>query len=123
MGARGAERRSAPRLHMPVPLLLGEDETEISAVTKNLSASGAYCSLRRFLPPMTKVEVRLDISNGAPREICCRGVVVRVEPPRHIPRRTRYHVAIFFHDIATRDRLALARFVEHHLQAQSGAAA
>ena len=117
------ERRSAPRANVPLPLLLGAKDTEISAVTKDVSASGAYCSLRRFLPLMTKVEVRLGMSNGAPREICCSGVVVRVEPPRHSPRRTRYHVAIFFHDITARDRIALARFVEQHRQQSAGAAA
>lgn len=110
------ERRHAPRVAKALPFAVAHGVGEFVTKTKNLSASGAYCTLRRFLPPMTKLHVRLEVpANPHARQIACQGVVVRVEPPRHQPRQRRYHMAIVFQDLADRDRAAIARFVQLHL--------
>ena len=110
------ERRAAPRVDTHLPLSLGDEAAELLTTTHNLSASGAYCTVRRFLPPMTKLQVRLELpSTPHPLPIECQGIVVRVEPPEPAPRRTSYRVAIFFNDLSQRDRASLAQFVQTRL--------
>ena len=112
------ERREAPRVAERVPLAIGEADGRLQTETNNLSASGAYCTLDRFIAPMTKLQLQLALPGGARRgAIRCRGVVVRVEPVVSISRGGRYHTAIFFTDLAARDRSAIARFVHRQLAA------
>lgn len=115
---RGPDRRLAPRVEHRLPVRLTHEDGALSAITRDLSASGASCSLRRFIPLMTKLQIQLDLPGRArPTRIACQGVVVRVEPPRPMPRSSRYHLAIFFNDMAGVDRTRLARYVHEHLRA------
>lgn len=115
------ERRGTPRIAEQVTLALTEAGGVIQAETKNLSASGVYCALDRLIPPMTKLEVRLELPSGGHQRasMCCSGVVVRVEPVIAPPDRARYHTAIFFTDLAERDRSAISQFVRQQLAARS----
>ena len=110
------ERRRAPRVAERIPLALTDATAALQTETKNLSASGAYCALERFIPPMTKLEVQLDLPNGAEvTRIRCSGVVVRIEPVAASAERVRYDTAIFFTDLTERDRLAISEFVRRRL--------
>ena len=110
------ERRTAPRVTERVPLAIGEADGRLQTETNNLSASGAYCTLDRFIAPMTKLQLQIALPGGARRGmIRCRGVVVRVEPVVSIPHGGRYHMAILFTDLAARDRSAIAQFVTRRL--------
>ncbi len=112
------ERRRAPRLNTRLPLSLGDRAGELLTTTHNLSASGAYCTVRKFLAPMTKLQVRLELpGDHRPVPIECQGVVVRVEPPEPVSRRSTYRVAIFFNDLSERNRDGLAQFVQARLTA------
>ena len=114
----GGERRRAPRVDTRVPLSLGERTAELLTTTHNISASGAYCTVRKFLLPMTKLQVRLELPhNGRTSLIECQGVVVRTEPAQAAPRRTTYRVAIFFLDLSDRNRIWLSQFVQTRLTA------
>ena len=114
------ERRAAQRIAKQLPLTLSDDAAPFLTHTKNLSTSGAYCTVRRFIAPMTKLQVQMEISGHAkPTVVRCEGVVVRVEPPRKLARRTTYNVAIFFSNLTDRDRATLARFVDAHVRAAS----
>lgn len=112
------ERRRSPRLTAQLPVAISEAGMTVEAETNNLSASGAYCTLDRFLPPMSKLQLRLELPNGRSHtSIRCAGVVVRIEPVIAHAQQSRYHVAIFFTDLAERDRSAIARFVQQRLSA------
>ena len=113
---RSVERREESRVAARLPAVLVDDARTTIASTHNLSASGAYCTLRRSIPLMTRLQVRFQIP-GHPRstQIICQGVVVRVEPPVPTPRRTRYKVAIFFNDMTDGDRAVIARYVQQQL--------
>ena len=112
-----SERRIEPRAVSRVALVLDHAAEELSAATENISASGAYCTVGRFIPLMTKLRVRLELPSGrASRAIHCQGVVVRIEPPQETPRQQRYQVAVFFNDLSDRDRTHLAQYVQQHLQ-------
>ena len=110
------ERRRAPRVETRLPLSLGDRSAELLTTTHNISASGAYCTVRKFLAPMTKLQVRLELpGDHRALPIECQGVVVRVEPPEPVPRRATYRVAIFFNDLSERDRDGLVQFVQARL--------
>ena len=117
-----SERRRAPRVTERVALAITEAGVSLQTETKNLSTSGAYCTLDRFLPPMTKLQLVLELPNpSGPVHVRCTGIVVRVEPVVAHADRTRYHVAVFFTDLAQRDREAIAAFVRQRLSASSSA--
>ncbi len=112
----GQERRRSPRVDGQVALAITNGVGPVEAETKNLSASGVYCTLDHFLPPMTKLQLRFELPDGERRVVVsCTGVVVRVEPVIANPDRPRYNVAIFFTDLSERDRTAIERFVRQRL--------
>jgi hypothetical protein len=84
--------------------------------TKNLSASGAYCEVGHFFPPMTKFRIKLELpTRPKTTRIRCQGVVVRTNPSAVKPRQRQYHMALFFNDIESRDRDAIGRYVHERL--------
>ncbi|MBI3996035.1 MAG: PilZ domain-containing protein [Candidatus Omnitrophica bacterium] len=112
------ERRRAPRIAEQVSLAIQDAESSLQTDTKNLSASGVYCTLSRFLAPMTKVELQFELPGALRRRrVRCSGVIVRVEPVIAHADQGLYHVAIFFTELSERDRAAIARFVQRRLTA------
>ena len=110
------ERRRSPRIAEHIPLAVSEAGTELQTETHNISASGAYCTLERFIAPMTKLLLRLELPNGPHRaKISCTGVVVRVEPVIANADRGRYHIAVLFTELAARDRSIIERFIHKRL--------
>ena len=109
------ERRTAPRIATQLPLRLADDHQEIIAHAQNISASGVYCTLSRFIAPMTKLQIQFDLPDRhRSTRIRCQGVVVRAEPAIPNPQQACYNVAIFFNDLSERHRLAIARYVQRH---------
>ena len=113
----GPDRRRAPRVESRLPVILTDGAGELAASTRDISESGALCTLPRFIPLMTKLQIHFELPDRPSARIACQGVVVRVDPPAPTPRLSRYHLAIFFNDIAKDDRARLARYIHGHLQA------
>jgi len=112
------EKRSQPRTQEQLSVSFSVEGSEFRAETKNLSASGTYCTLDRFVSPMTKLNLRFEIPNGKSKALIqCTGVVVRVEPVVMDLDKPRYHTALFFSDISDNDRAIIARFVQDRLSA------
>ena len=112
------ERRRAPRIAERVALAITDGGTELTTETRNLSASGAYCTLDHFISPMSKLQLRFELPQGTRRTtIRCAGVVVRVEPVIAGAERARYNTAIFFTELSERNRSAISRFVRQRLSA------
>ena len=113
------ERRRAPRTAERVAMAIMEDSVEVQTSTHNLSASGVYCTLNRFIEPMTKLQLRFEVPDGSQAvNVSCAGVVVRVEPAT--PNASGpYRVAIFFTDLAERHRALIGRFVHQRLPVKS----
>jgi len=111
-----SERRSASRSAEQLAVTFSEAGVGFSAETKNLSASGTYCTLDRFVSPMTKLDLRFELPVGNKHAVIkCTGVVVRVEPVVTDLDKPRYHMAVFFSDISEQDRAAIARYVRGRL--------
>ena len=114
------ERRRAPRVVERVPVALTDEGKAFQAESENLSATGVYCTLDRFIPPMTKLQVQFELPDGARHvRIRCEGVVVRVAPIVTTATRGRYHVAVFFSELTEHNRAAISRFVSQRLAARS----
>ncbi len=113
-----SERRRSPRAPERLPLRLSDQGVEWEAETRNLSAAGLYCTLERFIPPLSKLQIELQLPGGLrQRRIRCTAVVVRVEPTAADAQQMRYNTALFFSDILERDREAISRFVQRRLEA------
>ena len=120
MTPKPSERRQDPRVNERVSLAIRDASAELVGETKNLSASGAYCTLERFIAPMTKLELKLELPNEThPTLIRCQGVVVRVEPVVSNADRGRYHIAVLFTELKKQDRAAIERFVRQRLSAST----
>ena len=113
------ERRRSPRAAQPVPLAIRDAKLDLRTETKNLSAAGAYCTLDRFIPPMSKLQLTFELPGSFRRtHIRCTAVVVRVEPIVKDPTAMRYNTALFFTEISKPGRAAISRFVRQRLSAR-----
>ena len=59
----GKERRQHPRLDHKLPVNLAVNGFDFSTLTHNISCVGAYCHLDKYMPPFTKVSVKLSLPN------------------------------------------------------------
>ena len=107
------ERRRAPRITARVPISVTDETTPYAAEAENLSASGVYCTIARFVSPMTKLELRFELPDG--HAVRCTGVVVRSQPSINSEDRAVYQLAILFTELSGDDRSAINRFVQQRL--------
>ena len=114
------ERRRQPRIAERVVMAISDAGTELTTESQNLSTAGVYCTLDRFLSPMSKVQLVFALPNGSlSSTVRCAGVVVRVEPVIAHASRGQFNVAIFFTELSDRDRSAITRLVRQRLSASS----
>lgn len=118
--SKARDRRREPRIAEALPIAFSDATGDFAAHTKNLSASGVYCTIPQFIPPMTKLSLRFELSDRGRRvTIRCSGVVVRVDPVILNTEQGRYNIAVFFTDLSARDRGTIGRFVQQRLSAAS----
>ncbi len=117
------EKRRHPRIEHGVPVKICAPCADLVTETKNISRSGVYCRVSKYLEPMTKLKVTLMLpvkKEGRlhTKKIICSGVVVRVE---NIPFEDAFNVAVFFNEIKPGDGRALADHVQGVLVEKSRA--
>ncbi|MDP3142970.1 MAG: PilZ domain-containing protein [Candidatus Omnitrophota bacterium] len=108
------ERRECPRIDKGLPLKISCGDFDIATETKNISAVGAYCSVDRYIAPMTKLNILLLLPftkerKSVNKKVSCKGVIVRAEDPARSS--DRYHIAIYFSDISKKDKKTLTDFL------------
>lgn len=91
------ERRQYPRLQRILPLKLAANGYDFATSTLNISCVGAYCCINKYVPPFTRVMVKLTLplAAGNADKNCaveCKGVVVRTEDAD----RGGFNIAVFF---------------------------
>ena len=112
------EKRKHPRLEKVLPLKISSRQSDIVTQTKNLSCVGAYCSVNKPIPLMTKLKITLLLPEKTKRpqekssKVNCVGVVVRSEVTEQ---EGIYNVAIFFEQIREKEKLKLEEYINHHL--------
>ena len=105
MSHSAPERRKHLRLDNNIPLKICSDDFDVVTETKNLSCSGAYCRINKYLQPMTKLKLHLLLpikknNKITTKKISCQGVIVRSES---IPGDQYFNIAIYFNEIQQRD--------------------
>lgn len=113
-----SERRRYPRLEKVIPLKVSSQGSDLVTQTKNISCIGAYCSVNKSLPIMSKLKITLLLPEKAKqpqvksKKVNCIGVVVRSQQSSH---KGHYDIAIFFEQIREREKLKLEDYINHHL--------
>jgi len=109
------ERRQHPRLEQQLPLDLAVDGYDFSTITRNISSVGAYCHLDKYMPPFTKISVKLSLPSknqpGKNTVVECKGVVVRTEDEAN----GGFNLAIFFNEMRDEQRKKIAQYISKFL--------
>lgn len=111
---QGAERRRHFRLEHNVPVKISSADLDIVTETSNLSCSGAFCRINKFIAPMTKLKLNLLLpirknNKIVTKHVHCEGVVVRAES---VSTDDYFETAIFFSDITPKDAQVIHDFVD-----------
>jgi hypothetical protein len=109
------ERRVYPRLAHKLPLNLAVNGYDFSTVSRNISSVGAYCHLDKYMPPFTKISVKLSLPSkeqaGRNTIVECKGVVVRTEDEAD----GGFNLAIFFNQMRDDQRKKIAQYINQFL--------
>jgi hypothetical protein len=111
-----AERRIHPRLNQELPFKVGANGYNFSTNTQNISCVGAYCKIKKYIPPFTKVKVKLTfpmksrIGNGD-YTMDCEGVIVRTEDEK----KGGFNIAIFFNVIKDEQRKKISQYINQFI--------
>ncbi|MDD5156104.1 MAG: PilZ domain-containing protein [Candidatus Omnitrophica bacterium] len=110
------ERRQHPRIEQKLPVNVAANGYGFATETKNISCLGAYCHIDKYIPPFTKVAVKLKLPvmrNASERDsdVECKGVVVRTEDET----KGGFNIAIFFNEIRDAQRNKISRYISQFL--------
>jgi len=107
------EKRGHLRINKFLPLKIKKAEFDIVTETKNISISGIYCSVDRYLAPYTRLAIQLFLpSKRKTEQVNCKGVIVRTEENLD----KTYNIAIYFNEIKRLDQKKISRYVDYHLK-------
>lgn len=120
MVAKFIEKRKSPRLSKSLPLKVIDSGKGFITETQNISTSGAYCRVNKYIAPLTKLDITLFVPGTNKKKkdhkVSCRGVVVRTEASNNED--SHYNVAIFFNHIKQADIKIISNYVNWHLGGQ-----
>lgn len=114
------ERRLHPRLVQNLPINVAANGYDFITFTQNVSCVGAYCQINKYVPPFTRVKIKLNLpiaTNGIKDncEVECYGVIVRTEDAAS----GGFNIAIYFNEIKDRPRQKIAQYVTQCLPGNS----
>ncbi|MCP4572053.1 MAG: PilZ domain-containing protein [bacterium] len=129
MTTTGSERRGARRVDAKLSVqvsLPGVDGASTATLeTINISSSGVYFRSDRFLEPLTKLALELELEVPAlgdapaePRLFPCEGMVVRSIPEVEAPDCKDYEIAVFFTHLEDDSAAALEQHIAANLSRQ-----
>lgn len=116
----GRERRQWPRLEHCLPVKVAANGYDFATTTQNVSCLGAYCNITKYVPPFTRVMVKLTlpIGKGGNAKECsleCSGVVVRTEDES----KGGFNIAVFFNQIKNEQRKIISEYISRFLPEKS----
>lgn len=114
---RNLEKRREQRFPLQMPIKIGSGNLQIISNTKNISRSGLYCQVNRFVPVMSKLAVTLLVPVIIKRErvekkINCLAVVVRIVPEEQKELVENYDLGLFFSEIKDKDRDCISKYIK-----------
>jgi c-di-GMP-binding flagellar brake protein YcgR len=114
------ERRRYPRIEHALPIQILADGYDFVTNTQNVSCVGAYCHLDKYVPPFTKIAVKLSLPIMTDDklknvDVECNGVIVRTEDEK----KGGFNVAIFFNGIKDNQRKKISQYISQFLPPKS----
>lgn len=109
-----SEKRLHPRIKKNLPIKIKNSDFDLVTETKNISCTGAYCQIDRYLAPLTKIKTRLLIPLKTKQKhitVDCEGVVVRIEKTNN-DLEEQYSIAIYFENVHKADIAKINRFIQ-----------
>lgn len=108
------EKRIHSRVSKNLPIKIKNDDFDIVAETMNISCSGVYCQIDKYIPLLTKIKATIllpsKIKNN-PEYINCKGVIVRIEKENNALE-DQYRIAIYFNEISKANIFKINRFIK-----------
>jgi len=122
MKKSGEEKRLHPRLNHRLPIKVVANGYDFSTSTHNVSCVGTYCHIEKYVPPFTKVMVRLALpvtsAEGSKNyDVECKGVIVRTDDEN----KGGFNIAIFFNQIRDGQRKKIAQYISQFLPQDTSA--
>ena len=112
---RGRERRLHPRLEETLPVKISANGYDFSTTTQNISCVGAYCCISKYIPPFTKLALKIALPAVPQKKIEvtveCKGVIVRTEDEPN----GGFNIAIFFNEIAEPQKEKIAHYINRSI--------
>ena len=110
------ERRLHPRISQKLPLKIAANGYDFITTTQNVSCVGAYCHIDKYIPPFTKILIKLSLpimTNNKNKyySVDCKGVIVRTEDENE----GGFNIAIFFNDIRDNQRQKISEYISQFL--------
>jgi len=113
------EKRLHPRLSHNLPLKVAANGYDFTTTTQNISCLGAYCRINKYVPPFTRVMIKLDLpaakAKSSNYQLDCKGVIVRSEDDAS----GGFNIAIFFNAIKDDQRKKISQYISRFLPAES----
>lgn len=110
------ERRQYPRIEQQLPLKIVANGYDFSTTTQNFSCIGTYCHINKYIPPFTKVVIKLVLPTMADRQnnnsgIECKGTIVRTEDEI----KGGFNIAVFFNKINDTQRKKISQYISQFI--------
>ncbi len=110
----GKEKRLHPRLTHNLPMRIAVNGYDFTTTSQNISAAGAYCHVNKYVPPFTKIAVKMSLPLPAEHKestVECKGVIVRSEDEAN----GGFNIAIFFNEINEAQRKKISHYIDQFL--------
>lgn len=118
MKIKESERRKYPRLDQSLHIKVAANGYDFITSTQNVSCVGAYCLINKYVPPFTKVNVKLTlpiVSGDKKYDVECKGVIVRTVDESS----GGFNIAIFFNEINNLQRKKISEYINQFLPRKS----
>lgn len=112
----GSDRRLHPRIDHGMPINVMADGYDFMTTTRNVSCLGAYCHIAKYVPPFTRLNIKLQLplntdNTSKKYDLSCKGVVVRTDDDPS----GGFNIAIFFNDIRPPQQHKISEYISQFL--------
>lgn len=116
MSQKAKERRKFPRLEVSLPVKIAANGYDFSTTTQNISCVGTYCRITKYVPPFTRVGIKMNLPIREKKQrrdyqVECKGVIVRSEDESG----GGFNIAVFFNEINQNQKKIISRYLNQFL--------
>lgn len=108
-----SDRREHPRLDHRLPVKIVANGYDLETTTENVSCLGAYCRISKYIPPFTRIMVKLclPMPNGVKSDLECKGVIVRSTDEE----KGGFNIAVYFNSITEAQKHKISQYINRFL--------